>query len=67
MSNSIAFDIVNVYGHNTQIMTPERDKQSIALTNRSQDKKDNLKEVLNDDLLKIIGYLKSQQRITFNC
>jgi hypothetical protein len=63
MSNSISVDMVNVYGQNTQIKTPEREKQSITVTNRSQDKKDNFKEVLNDDLFKIIGYLKSQQTI----
>ena len=66
MSNSVAFDIVNVYGQNTQIKTPESDRQSIIMANKSQDKKDNLKEVLNDDLFKIIGYLKSQERIAFN-
>jgi hypothetical protein len=66
MSNSIAFDIVNVCGQNTEIKTPEGDKQSIIMANKSQDKKDNLKEVLNDDLFKIIGYLKSQERIAFN-
>ena len=66
MSNSVAFDIVNVYGKNTQIKTPESDRQSIIMANKSQDKKNNLKEVLNDDLFKIIGYLKSQERIVFN-
>ena len=78
MSNSIAFDIVNLYGHNTQIKTPEREKRSITVTNKIQDKlaslydnndaksgdkKDNLKEVINDDLFKILGYLKSQERL----
>jgi hypothetical protein len=66
MSNSVAFDIVNIYGKNTQIKTPESDRQSIIMANKSQDKNNNLKEVLNDDLFKIIGYLKSQERIAFN-
>ena len=66
MSNSVAFDIVNIYGKNTQIKTPESDRQSIIMANKSQDKNNNLKEVLNDDLFKIIGYLKSQERIVFN-
>ena len=66
MSNSVAFDIVNIYGKNTQIKTPESDRQSIIIANKSQDKNNNLKEVLNDDLFKIIGYLKSQERIAFN-
>lgn len=66
MSNSVAFDIVNVYGQNTQIKILEGDRQSIIMANKSQDKKDNLEEVLNDDLFKIIGYLKSQERIAFN-
>ena len=66
MSNSVAFDIVNIYGQNTQIKTLESDRQSIIMANKSQDKNDNLKEVLNDDLFKIIGYLKSQERIAFN-
>ena len=66
MSNSVAFDIVNIYGKNTQIKTPESDRQSIIVANKSQDKNNNLKEVLNDDLFKIIGYLKSQERIAFN-
>jgi hypothetical protein len=78
MSNSIAFDIVNLYGHNAQTKTPEREKRSITVTNKIQDKlaflydnndaksgdkKDNLKEVINDDLFKILGYLKSQERL----
>ena len=66
MSNSVAFDIVNIYGKNTQIKTPESDRQSIIIANKSQDKNNNLKEVLNDDLFKIIGYLKSPERIAFN-
>lgn len=76
MNNSMILNAVDVEKKYTPMKNLAVRRQSIEKINKIQDasfhkdngvkknnKKDNLKEVLNDDLFKILGYLKSQERL----